>query len=126
MPPRRRRSVKLAIGGVASLGAIALAVGLAVPVLPKDSQRVLCGACRGICDVIAPEVECSPMPLRPLDGQATPATSGCPRGYSAQNGGCWFEGKEPPPCPVLTYEKDGRCYTPLMLPGRKTPNAQEP
>lgn len=128
MTRRRQQGVKVAIGGAASLGIIALAVGLAVPVLPRDSQRVLCGGCRGICDVIAPQVECVPLPPRPFDGQTVAAGSVCPGRHAAINGACWVLAAAKPPCPLGTWEHGENCYTPLMLPGRKPPipNAQEP
>jgi hypothetical protein len=130
-PRRRQRGVKVALGGAASVGALLLALVVAVPALPDRSQRLLCAAVRGICSVIAPEVECAPIPPRPLDGQAPVPVSGCPRGWAAINGGCWAMLDARPPCPALGFEnpKDGRCYTPLMLPDRKppiVPTSQEP
>ncbi|HUR93061.1 MAG TPA: hypothetical protein VMY76_00665 [Gemmatimonadales bacterium] len=125
---RSTRRVQIALGSAASVGTLALIFGLAVPVLPERSQRVLCAALRGICDVIAPETQCLPMPIRPFDGQATPTEGVCPGRHPAINGSCWIVAQVRPPCPVGTWEHQGVCYAPLMLPGRKppTPNAQEP
>lgn len=127
MTRHRQRGVKVAIGGAASVGAILLAIAVAMPVLPERSQRVLCAAVKGVCSVLAPDTECASVPSKPLDGQ-TLASGGCPRGYSAINGGCWLLAAARPPCPVGAWEHDGGCYVPLMQSGRRPtiPNAQEP
>lgn len=128
MTRRRQRGVKVALGGAASIGALLLALIVAVPALPDRSQRLLCAAVRGICSVIAPEVECAPVPPRPFEGQATPTDGACPGKHSAINKACWILAAARPPCPVGTWEHAGNCYSPLMLPGRRAPipNAQEP
>ena len=57
-----------------------------------------------------------PMPEKPLPGQRQPPCT--PRTEIALRGACWRELAVKPPCGNDTYEWEGKCYVPVIPPGR--------
>ncbi|ATB33636.1 protein kinase [Melittangium boletus] len=124
-PPSPRPRRRLLPLGLATLGGVALVMGLLLwprAPAPKDATldvgevETVSGESVSWVDLAASTrpIIGYPLPSKPFKGQHKPP---CTEGAEVEiNGGCWAQLKQDAPCPRTTAEHQGKCYMPVRDP----------